>query len=133
MQRLKLHGAFRTGSNYIKALLELNYDVTVVNGYGGFKHAPIPAIFEGRDWCPPSDPILGTVKEPWSWLVSMWRYVNGVGSQHVRCGRSWPQFLNSPIIVTFGGHDRFPHQRYATPIDYWNTMAYNLLSVGSRA
>lgn len=70
MRIVKLHGAFRSGSNYVKALLELNYEVSVVNGHGGFKHTPITAIFEGREWIPPPDPILGVVKNPWAWLVS---------------------------------------------------------------
>ena len=130
MQKIKVHGVFRAGSNYAKALLELNYEVKVVNGDGGFKHTPIPAIFEGREWIPPQAPILGMVKDPWAWLVSMWRYVNGVGSQHVICGKTWHQFLRSPLIVFFGGHDCFPKQRFASPVEYWNAMAFNLRSVG---
>ena len=46
---LKMYGAFRSGSNYTKALLDLNHNVEVKNSDGGYKHAPHPAIFDGRD------------------------------------------------------------------------------------
>ena len=127
--RLKHHGAFRTGSNYLRALLELNYDVELVNGMGGFKHAPVPALFDDREWLPPADPIVGTVKDPWSWLPSMWRYVQGVGGRHVRGGATWERFLVEPICVTHGGHAGFPSYRFAGPVDYWNAMAHNLVDV----
>ena len=129
MRRLKAHGAFRTGSNYLKALLELNYDVQVVNGDGGFKHAPVPALMSGRDFVPPQLPILGTIKDPWSWLPSMWRYVSGRGAAHVAAGRTWREFLAEPITVTHGGHQGFPRYRFASPVDYWNAMAANLGSL----
>jgi hypothetical protein len=129
VRRLKSHGAFRSGSNYLKALLELNYEVEVVNGHGGFKHAPIPALFDGRNqWQPPPDPVIGSVKNPWSWLRSMWRYVNGRGAQHVECSRPWAAFLRSSVTVTHGGHPGFPRYRFASPMDYWNSMAANLAS-----
>ena len=129
MRRLKSHGPFRTGSNYLKALLELNYDVQVTNGDGGFKHAPVPALMTGRDFIPPPVPILGTIKDPWSWLPSMWRYVSGRGAAHVTCGRTWLQFLREPMTVTHGGHRGFPRYRFASPVDYWNAMAANLGSL----
>jgi hypothetical protein len=127
--RLKSHGAFRTGSNYLKALLELNYDVDVVNSGVGFKHMPVPAIVAGREFVPPEDPILGSVKDPWSWLPSMWRYVSGRGAQNVSCGATWTEFLRQPITVTHGGHPGFPRYRFASPVDYWNAMAANLGSL----
>ncbi len=126
---MKLHGTFRSGSNYVKALLELNYEVEVHNGDGGFKHAPYPAMFEGRDWIPPQTPVLVTVKDPHAWLTSMWRFVQGKGSQHVRCGSSWETFLVDPLIVFHGGFAGFPRYRFANPVDYWNAMYYNLLSL----
>ena len=126
---LKLHGTFRSGSNYSKALLKLNYEVEVNNGDGGFKHAPYPAMFAGRDWVPPTRPVLVTVKDPYAWLTSMWRFAQDKGSQHVECGATWNDFLVEPLIVFHGGFAGFPRYRFANPVDYWNAMYYNLLSL----
>ena len=129
---LKVHGTYRSGSNYLKALLELNYDVDVRNGDGGFKHAPYPAVFGGSRWVPPPVPVLVTVKDPYSWLTSMWRYMNGKGARHTIGGSTWERFLHDPLIVFDGDSDGFPRFRFADPIDYWNAMYYNLLSLDPR-
>lgn len=116
--QLNLFGAFRSGTNYVRALLELNCRVEVVPG-AGFKHAPVPARFEG--------PVLGVVKDPYSWLVSMWRYVNERGAKHTICGKTWKRFLREPLVVFHGDIPGFPRYRFASPIEYWNCMAYNLV------
>ena len=128
-KQLKLFGAFRSGSNYLRSLLELNYDVRVLSGIGGFKHAPVPAVFEGEEFRPFPWPILATVKDPYAWLVSMWRYVNDVGAKHTIHGSSWGAFLTEPLIVFQAKLDGFPKYRFANPVDYWNAISYNLLSL----
>ena len=82
---MKIFGAFRSGTNFTKALLEINYDAWVRTRNGGFKHAPVPAVFVGSaEWMRPKDPVVGVVKDPWSWLPSMWTYVSGPGSLRTR-------------------------------------------------
>lgn len=117
---LNLVGPFRSGTNWLQALLELNHDVRLVPA-AGFKHHPVPASVDG--------PVVGVLKDPLAWLVSMWRYVGDVGAQHTRCGDTWSHFLVEPLEVFHGGVEGFPHQRFATPVDYWNAMAANLLSL----
>lgn len=117
---LYLSGPFRSGTNWLQALLELNHDVRLVPA-AGFKHHPVPASLDG--------PVVGVLKDPLAWLVSMWRYVNDVGAQHTRCGPTWATFLVEPLEVFHGGITGFPHQRFATPIEYWNAMACNLGSL----
>ncbi len=127
--KLKLFGAFRSGSNYARALLELNYDVRVLSGNGGFKHAPVPAVFDDESFRPFPWPILASVKDPYAWLASMWRYVNDVGSRHTIHGATWETFLTEPLIVFQGNLEAFPRYRFANPADYWNAINYNLLSL----
>ncbi len=43
---LNLVGPFRSGTNWLRALLELNHDVRVVPA-AGFKHHPVPASLDG--------------------------------------------------------------------------------------
>ena len=128
-RQLKLFGAFRSGSNYLRSLLELNYDVRVLSGIDGFKHAPVPAVFEGQTFRPFPWPILATVKDPYAWLVSMWRYVNDVGAKHTIHGATWGSFLTEPLIIFQAKLEGFPKYRFANPVDYWNAINYNLLSL----
>ncbi|MGI8821814.1 MAG: hypothetical protein ACR2JP_00675 [Acidimicrobiia bacterium] len=131
--RVKLFGAFRSGTNYVKALLELNYRVKVVGNEGGFKHAPVPAMFEGGRFRPFPLPIVLVTKAPYPWLVSMWRYVSGPGARHARSGASWEAFLTEPLVVSDGSHPGFPEYRFANPVEYWNAINANVLSLPHRA
>ncbi len=67
-----LSGAFRSGTNVVRALLELNHGVTVVHA-GGWKHAPVPVSEQS--------PVVGVVKDPYAWLVSMWTYTRDRGAR----------------------------------------------------
>lgn len=126
--QVRINGAFRSGTNYVKALLELNYDVYVVAMRGGWKHAPVPAIFAPNL----EIPVVGSVKDPWSWLVSMWNFIEGPGGRHVRAGGTWSTFLTSPLTISQADHESVPDFRFASPVDYWNAIAANLLSLGDR-
>jgi hypothetical protein len=132
-RQLKLFGTFRSGSNYLKSLLELNYDVKVLSGNGGFKHAPVPAIYEAEQYRPFPLPILATVKDPYAWLVSMWRYVNDVGARHTIRGSRWHTFLREPLVIFEGTIEGFPRYRFANPVEYWTALNYNLLSLAEPA
>jgi hypothetical protein len=128
-RQLKLFGAFRSGSNYLRSLLELNYDVRVLSGIDGFKHVPVPAVFVDQTFRPFPWPILATVKDPYAWLVSMWRYVNDVGAKHTIHGATWGAFLTEPLVVFQARLEGFPKYRFANPVDYWNAINYKLLSL----
>lgn len=64
--RLKQFGARRTGTNYLKALLELNFDdVDVAMHEGGWKHG-----VERPDELDP-DGYLIVAKDPYAWILSV--------------------------------------------------------------
>lgn len=127
--RLKLFGAFRSGTNYVKTLLEVNYRVRVATNDGGFKHFPVPARYRGAEFQPFPMHILLVTKDPYSWLTSMWSYVQGTGAGHVRCGGDWGEFLVRPLFVTSPAYDAFPEQRFASPVEYWNAVNHSALSL----
>lgn len=129
LPRLKLFGAFRSGTNYVKTLLEVNYRVRVATNDGGFKHFPVPARFRGAAFQPFPMPILLVAKDPYAWLTSMWVYVQGAGARHVRCGDDFARFLTDPLFVTSPAHDDFPEHRFASPVDYWNAINHSALSL----
>lgn len=129
---VRIYGAFRSGTNYVKTLLEVNYDTWIRSRGGGFKHAPVPALFVGSaGWVRPPEPVIGVVKDPWSWLPSAWRYASGPGSNNFDCAGTWEAFIRSPIWVYSGAFEGFPKYWYRTPVDYWIAMAASMSSSGN--
>lgn len=117
---VNIYGAFRSGTNYVKALLELNYSMWVRIRNGGFKHAPVPAVFDQTGWV--ARESIGVVRDPWAWLPSMWDYASGPGSNNVTCASSWDAFLIEPLKIYSGAMAGFPRYWYRTPVDYWTAM-----------
>lgn len=117
---VNIYGAFRRGTNHVKAVLELNYALWVRTRNGGFKHAPIPALFDQDGWAPRES--IGVVRDPWAWLPSIWRYATGPGSNNVTCAATWDAFLVEPIEIYSGALSGFPRYWYRSPVDYWTAM-----------
>lgn len=123
---VNIYGAFRSGTNYVKALLELNYALWVRTRNGGFKHAPIPALFDQDGWV--ARESIGVVRDPWAWLPSIWAYATGPGSNNVTCAPSWDAFLVEPIEIYSGALPGFPRYWYRTPVDYWTAMVSSFVA-----
>jgi hypothetical protein len=117
---VNIYGVFRSGTNYVKALLDLNYTMWVRTRNGGFKHAPIPALFDQSGWV--ARESIGVVRDPWAWLPSMWDYAPGPGNYNVTCASSWDAFLVEPLEIYSGALAGFPRYWYRTPVDYWTAM-----------
>lgn len=107
---LKQFGCRRTGTNYLKALVERNFvDVEVRDYEGGWKHG----IEVPGDRLP--DGYLIVAKDPYSWLLSMERYF----------GRSPPQRVWELLERTFTPEAHFKKTRglllelYAMKYAYW--------------
>lgn len=126
---VNIYGAFRSGTNYVKALLELNCDVWVRTRNAGFKHGPVPALFDEQRWVP--RPSVGVVKDPFAWLPSLWSYASGPGKANFEVADTWGDFLVSPLIVFSGGFEGFPRYWYRTPIDYWTAMVFSFRGRGT--
>jgi len=80
MKKVQLHGLFRTGTNYVANLLEKNYEVEIHkegNSHGlndrGFctnwKHGPYVGHLLKEE-----HPMVIVTKNPYSWLVSCYKY-----------------------------------------------------------
>jgi len=70
MKTVKMLGLMRSSTNLLELLLQANYHVKVLSNGGGWKHGLYRVPQElGR-----SAPTVCLVKEPYSWMVSMYRY-----------------------------------------------------------
>lgn len=103
---VKIHGALRSGTNYLSALVTANF-AAIVHGPDdvGWKHGPIQRGARCH--------VLVT-KDPYSWVVSFKRWEE----LHDRSAtlRSVAEFVESPL-----SHPRFATTWSASdPLDAWN-------------
>ena len=127
--RICVHGLFRSGTNFFRALVEANLDCKVEYDDFGWKHAFFPiATRHSRVRLPPNPSVVVT-KNPLAALESLHRYASG-NPRNVR--REGPAdlsgFLREPIVVFDGSNPASVEYRFRSPVDYWNAMNWNLFS-----
>lgn len=127
--QLKIFGTFRSGSNLVRALLQLNYNVLVHNNTYAFKHAPVPASFEDGVFKPFPYRIVGIVKDPFAFIVSAFEFCHWNNFRHISAGRSFDEFIKNKFVVYDGDFEGFPKYWFKNPIQYWNSINYTLLSI----
>lgn len=94
MKYLKIYGLQRSGTNYLKALVEENFDVRVLQNIGGWKHGQIDPKFISRGYKGDFDketvkhlesllksgdiPIIHIYKNPFAWIYSYRKYLHNM-------------------------------------------------------
>ncbi len=121
-------GAFRCGTNYLKALLELNHACEVRFHTYGWKHGFVPVVSEFADDKLDISSGVFVTKSPLSFLNSRHSYYYEVG-RNMDALKDWPDFLRSPLTI----HTEIsPEYRFRNPVDYWNALNWNHLSVARK-
>ena len=128
-KELKVFGAFRSGSNLVRALLELNFNVLVHNNNYAYKHIPVPAGFRDGAYEPFPLGIVSIVKDPFAFIDSAFRYCTRNNFLNIDAGRTFDEFCYQRFIVFDGEFDGFPRYWFANPAEYWNSIYHNLLSL----
>lgn len=126
---LKIFGTFRSGTNLVRALLQTNFSVVVHNNTHAYKHLPIPADFADSVFKPFPLPVVGVVKDPLAFLDSLFRYCEKNNFRNVDGARDFDSFIRSRILIFDGGFKDFPRYRFCNPVQYWNSLNLNLLSI----
>ena len=126
---LKLFGTFRSGSNLVRTLLQSNFDVIVHNNTYAYKHLTIPANYQVSAYQPFPLNIVGTVKDPFAFLDSAFRYCQKNNYLNIDGGQTFDQFIRQKFVIFDGGFKDFPRYRFANPVQYWNALNSNLLSI----
>lgn len=123
-------GMFRSGTNYTKALIELNFDCSVKYDSFGWKHAFFPLISPNSEIEYPSKNIVSVTRNPFLALHSLYNYAVKNG-RNLRCHTTGgiTAFLRNPIVIFDESNKQSPEYFFATPIDYWLSMNWNLVSV----
>lgn len=124
-------GAFRCGTNYLKALLELNHACEVRFNTYGWKHGFIPVVSEFADYKLEISTGVLVTKSPLSFLNSLHNYYCEVG-RNMDAPKDWTDFLRSPLTIHIEISPDSPEYRFRNPVDYWNALNWNHLSVARK-
>lgn len=124
LRYVKVHGLQRSGTNYLTYLIDKNLNAKTLVNAGGWKHGP---------WCAPW--VLGeevdtivVVKNPYSWLVSVFNYWkdNTIGMD--LSSASFQDFVTSRAV--FEEAPGVPSLfRASNPVQYWNNMNFHWASI----
>lgn len=129
-------GALRSGTNYLKFLLEANYVVRADFVSFGWKHGGVPVLPAGGPVSYPDVPLIYIVKNPHAFALSLYRYHrrkrdHGQAISLVAAD-SWEDFLRNAIEIFDSRRAGSPRMRFANPIQYWNFIYWNLETLDRR-
>ena len=128
MKDISVLGMFRSGTNVVRTILEWNYDCRVVYNVHGWKHGFFPIIAEQSKLKYQQIDFVHATKSPFSSIESLYRYYTTNG-KNLTASREWKDFLRGRLIVYDSFQPHCPQYRFANPVDFWNSINWNLASV----
>ena len=128
VEYIKIHGLQRSGTNYISHLIDTNFKnaKSLVN-LGGWKHGFYAAPwFLGKEVH-----VIMITKNPYSWLVSMFRYWGP--DKKLRIGPNlegvtFDEFVRNRCIFERQRDIPFLY-RSTNPVQHWNNMNFHWMSI----
>lgn len=128
IEYIKIHGLQRSGTNYLAHLVNENFEKTkVLVNLGGWKHGHYNAPwFIGKEVH-----VLGIVKNPYSWLVSMFKYWGPTKKLRIGPdlnGVSFEDFVKNRVY--FEAQRDIPFLfRASNPVQHWNDMNFHWTTI----
>ncbi|WP_457940347.1 hypothetical protein [Mesorhizobium sp. 10J20-29] len=130
LRKIAVVGALRSGTNFLKYLLEQNFLVSADFNAFGWKHSGIPVLSHNSALDYPDVPLAYIVKNPYAFAVSLHRYHQRISTHGDRISISgsegWSAFLVNPIVISDSQLAGSPQMRFANPFQYWNFLYWNL-------
>ncbi|PRY25948.1 hypothetical protein CLV78_10139 [Aliiruegeria haliotis] len=129
MNRFCIHGIFRTGTNFTRAIFEMNYDCIAEYDSFGWKHAPYPLLSSGSRISFPSIPSVFVTKNPVFTLSSLFSYA-ARNKRNIRSAADAGMlaFLTHPIVIFDGDNPASAELYFSSPVEMWNALNWNYLS-----
>ncbi len=118
-------GAFRTGTNYIRFLLEQNFDCRILYDAYGWKHGGVPVFTRYSGLAYPSLPVVYVVKHPASFISSLYDYFSDK-HRNIAAPTEWQAFLREPLVIFDSKAEESAQMRFSNPMQYWNFIYWNL-------
>jgi hypothetical protein len=122
-------GMFRSGTNFAKAVFELNYQCLCKFDAYGWKHSFFPIISPQALIKYPKIPIVAITRNPLLALSSLQTYAAS-NKRNVKSSASegLSEFLRREIVI-FNSVNDSVELWFPNPVIYWASMTYNLVSV----
>ncbi|WP_147457627.1 hypothetical protein [Paracoccus alkanivorans] len=129
MTQVCVRGIFRSGTNFLKSLLEINYDVKVKYDSYGWKHYFFPAINEKTTVIYPNQPCVFIARNPFLSLTSLYNYFesNKRNAEKVDTS-SFKSFIREDIIIHDGGNKSSPRLWFPNPVVMWAQINHNAVT-----
>lgn len=124
-RQLALMGAFRTGTNYVRYLLEKNFECKVSFDAYGWKHSGVPIFSRHSKFSYPKMPVVYVYKHPAAFVVSLYNYFLQV-NKNIMASTEWEEFLRKPFVIYDLKSEGSPQMRFSNPVQYWNFIYWNL-------
>ncbi len=118
-------GAFRTGTNYIRFLLEQNFECRVSYDAYGWKHGGVPILTRYSKLRYPRVPVVYAVKHPAAFISSLYDYFKSV-DRNISASPEWENFLRKPLVIFDSNQESSSQMRFSNPMQYWNFIYWNL-------
>lgn len=129
-KKIALFGMFRSGTNYTRTLLEWNYKCELVTDVYPWKHGFFPIIVERSQFDYPPNDIIFVTKDPFSSISSLFKYYSTNG-RNIIAQKDWKVFLRERFVIYDSFQEGSPQYRFANVVEFWNSMNWNLSSVGN--
>ena len=124
-KKIAVLGAFRTGTNYVRYLLESNYHCRARYDTFGWKHAGVGIFSKSSGIKYANQPVIYISKNPASFVASLYDYYLKV-DRNIIAEKNWHDFLRGPIIIFDSKPDKSTQLRFSNPVQYWNFLYWNL-------
>lgn len=126
---ISILGAFRSGTNFVRGLLEMNYVCTTHFDTYGWKHGFVPVITSNADLKYPSRANVVVTKNPFLQLYSLFNYARRTDyniTSSASLGLS--EFLRRPLTVHDGKNHSQPEYFFPNAVAYYSSVNWNLRS-----
>lgn len=118
-------GAFRTGTNYVRFLLEQNFECRILYDAYGWKHGGVPVFTRYSGLAHPAVPVVYVVKHPAAFITSLYDYFRDK-NRNMAAPADWEAFLREPLVIFDSKPEESAQMRFANPAQYWNFIYWNL-------
>lgn len=135
MKHFCIHGIFRTGTNFARAVFEMNYDGIAEYDSFGWKHAPYPILSRGSRIPLPEIPSVFLTRNPILALSSLYSYARK-NKRNISSAADdgVTPFLINRIVIRDGENSKSAELYFSNPVEMWNSLNWNYLStVGKKA
>ena len=128
VEYVKIHGLQRSGTNYISHIINENFEgLKCLVNVGGWKHGHYSAPWMIRK----EVHVVCVVKNPYSWLVSIYNYWGPNRKKNIGpdlSGVKFEDFVRNRVF--FERQNDIPYiYRAQNPIQHWNNMNCHWLSI----